>query len=156
MHGTGSRQCWRRARVVWAISWVAMSDSRPYRWRPPVVTRGSQSILRSWREWTYMHEPINSVDLLDITQLKCMWNLCDRCALECSVWRKWIIVVLDVKWILTFLSAKVRIYAGAARLVDSVGWEILLISVEAQSDIFGRTPVKVVSPLSSGSDLQRS
>ena len=48
IHETCGRQCCRRARVVWAVSWVAMSDSRLYRWRPPEVTRGSQSMLRSW------------------------------------------------------------------------------------------------------------
>ena len=38
-HERGSRQCCRRASVVQAVSWVAISDSRLYRWRPPVVTR---------------------------------------------------------------------------------------------------------------------
>ena len=40
MHETGGRQCCRRASVVWAVSWVAMSDSRLYRWWPPEVARG--------------------------------------------------------------------------------------------------------------------
>ena len=40
-HETGSRQCCSGASVIWAVSWVAMSDSRLYRWRPPVVTRDS-------------------------------------------------------------------------------------------------------------------
>ena len=31
IHETASRQCCGRARVVWTVSWVAMSDSRPYR-----------------------------------------------------------------------------------------------------------------------------
>ena len=46
-HETGGRQCCRRASVVWAVSWVAMSDSRLYRWWPPEVTRGGQSMLSS-------------------------------------------------------------------------------------------------------------
>ena len=70
MHGTGSGLCC--GRVVWTVSWVAMSDSRPYRWGPPELTREGQSMLRSWREWTYMHGQINSGDLLDITRLKYM------------------------------------------------------------------------------------
>ena len=45
-------QWFGRAWVVWAVSWVAMSNSRLYRWRPPEVTRGRQSMLRSWRRRT--------------------------------------------------------------------------------------------------------
>ena len=52
IHGTVSRQCCGRARVVWTVSLVAMSDSRPYRWRPPEVTRESQFELGSCRRRT--------------------------------------------------------------------------------------------------------
>ena len=54
IHETDSRQWCGRA---WVVSWVARSDSarsdsRPYRWRPPEVTRGDQSMLRPCREQT--------------------------------------------------------------------------------------------------------
>ena len=39
IHETVCRQWFGRAWVVWAVSWVARSDSRLYRWRPPEVTR---------------------------------------------------------------------------------------------------------------------
>ena len=65
IHGTASRQCCRRAPVVWTVSWIAMSDSRPYRWRPPEVTREGQSMLRYIIEGSgrILHEPINGVDI---------------------------------------------------------------------------------------------
>ena len=44
---TVCRQWFGRAWVLWAVSWVSMSDSRLYRWRPPEVTQGSQSVMRS-------------------------------------------------------------------------------------------------------------
>ena len=47
IHETVCRQWFGRASVVWAVSWVGTSDSRLYRWRPPKLTRGSQSMLRS-------------------------------------------------------------------------------------------------------------
>ena len=47
IHETVCRQWFGRAWVVWAVSWVAMSDSRLYRWQPPEVKRDSQSMLRS-------------------------------------------------------------------------------------------------------------
>ena len=47
IHKTVCRQWFGRAWVVWAVSWVAMSDYHLYRWRPPEVTRDSQSMLRS-------------------------------------------------------------------------------------------------------------
>ena len=52
IHETVCRQWFVRAWVVWAVSWVDISDSRLYRWRPPEVTRESQSMLRSWRRRT--------------------------------------------------------------------------------------------------------
>ena len=36
-----------RARDFMTISCIARGDSRTYRWRPPEVTRASQSMLRS-------------------------------------------------------------------------------------------------------------
>ena len=64
-HETSSRQCCSRASVVWAVSWVAMSDSRLYRWRPPVVTRGSQGVyVKFWKGTdVFAHEHIKCVDL---------------------------------------------------------------------------------------------
>ena len=57
-HGTGSRQCCSDASIVWAVSWVAMSDSRLYRCRPPVVTRDSQAVYAKFLKVTdvFMHE----------------------------------------------------------------------------------------------------
>ena len=43
-HEIGSRLRCGDASVVWAVSWVAMSDSRLYRCRPPVVTRDSKLV----------------------------------------------------------------------------------------------------------------
>ena len=67
IHETGGRhsQCCRRASVVWAVSWVAMRDSRLYRWRPPVVTRGSQAVYAKFLKGAdvFEHEPIKCVDL---------------------------------------------------------------------------------------------
>ena len=49
------------------ISWVASGYCRRCRWLPPDVTRERQSMLRSCRERTYMHEQINSVDVIFLT-----------------------------------------------------------------------------------------
>ena len=47
IHKTVYGQWFGRAWVVRAVSWVAMSDYRLCRWRPPEVTRDSHSMLRS-------------------------------------------------------------------------------------------------------------
>ena len=64
-HETGGGQCCGSASVVWAVSWVAMSDSRLYRWRPPVVTRDSQAVYAKFLKETdvFAHERIKCVDL---------------------------------------------------------------------------------------------
>ena len=61
-HETGSRRCCSDASVFWAVSWVAMSDSRLYRCRPPVVTRDSQAVYAKFLKETDMHD-IKCVDI---------------------------------------------------------------------------------------------
>ena len=63
-HETGSRQCCSDASVVLAVSWVAMSDSGLYPWRPPVVTRGSQAVYAKFLKGTdVIRHEIKCVDL---------------------------------------------------------------------------------------------
>ena len=112
-----------RVRDAMTTSCVARGDSRAYRWRPREVTRARQSMLRSWEELTYWAWAYKWCwcAFLDVTRLKYMWNLCNRCVLEGSMWRKWIIISADVKCILACIPVKVRMCAAAARFGESVG-----------------------------------